>query len=293
MANKFLEPEFLRKLESLSVVARKVFMGQLVGERTNPKKGRSVEFADYRGYQMGDDFRYVDWNIYGRLEKLFVKLFREEEDLTFHLLVDASQSMAFGDPSKFEYALKIVAALSYIGLANLDRVSLYFFNAHTQKRTGPLRGKHQIFSIFQVLEEMSCSGETQFDRFIRNYALEAKIPGVAIVISDLLDPGGYTEGLLALRYHKYDVFLVQVVCEDELFPPWQGDLKLVDSETTEKWDITITPELLEHYGETCHKYFQGIENFCRRHEIDYLRTSTSIPFEDLILKYLRQGGLVK
>jgi uncharacterized protein (DUF58 family) len=293
MGKKFLESEFLQKLESLSIVARKVFRGQLVGERTSLKKGRSGEFADYRGYQMGDDFRYVDWNIYGRLGKLFVKLFREEEDLPFHLLVDASQSMAFGNPAKFEYALKIAAALSYISLINLDRVRLFFFSSHMQKRMGPVRGRSEIFHLFKFLEEMSCSGGTQFNQFIKNYAREAKNPGVAVVISDLLDSGGYSEGLLALRYHKYDVFLMQVVCEDELVPAWQGDLKLVDSETKEKCDITITPELLKRYRETGESYFKEIDDFCGKHEIDYLQTCTTIPLEDLILKYLRQGGLLK
>ncbi len=184
-----LTPDFLRKIERLSLVAKRVFPGQLRGERRSTKRGSSVEFADYRNYAVGDDFRRVDWNVYARLEKLFLKLFVEEEDLHVYVLIDASRSMEFGDPSKLLYAKRVAAALSYIALGNLDRVGLAALSDGMASILTPKRGKQSAFGVFEWLKSVKPSGATQLAQSIRDFSLRTSRPGLAIVISDFFEKG--------------------------------------------------------------------------------------------------------
>jgi len=287
-----LEPQFLNRLEQLSLVSRKVFAGQLKGEKRSTRRGTSVEFADYRDYSTGDDLRYIDWNTYARLDKLFLKLFVEEEDLHVYLLVDRSQSMAFGSPEKLEYARRVAAALGYIGLTNYDRVGVAFFADRLHATMFPVRGRGQVFSFFRFLEQARPQGVTSFDRSLREYALRTRRPGVAVVISDFFDPD-YEAGLKALLHRKFQVTLIHVFDRAELQPDFLGDLKLIDAETGAVREITVSPSLLREYQRTVDNFCAGLQRFCRRYGVDYIRTTTDAPFEDLILKYLRRTGLVR
>jgi uncharacterized protein (DUF58 family) len=286
-----LEPEFLRKLERLSLVAKRTFRGQLKGEKRSPRRGTSVEFADYRDYTPGDDLRRVDWNTYARLERLFLKLFMEEEDLHVYLLVDTSRSMGFGSPAKLAYAQRVAAALGYVGLTQEDRVGATLFAERLRATLPPTRGRGNVFTFFRFLEGARAEGVTSFGACLREYALRTRRPGVAVVMSDCFGADVET-GLKALLYRKFQVTLLHVLDREELQPTLVGDLKLIDSETGEAREITVSASLLRQYQRTVDAFCGGLQAFCRRYGVDYVRTTTDTPFEDLILKYLRRSGLV-
>ena len=286
---RIFDTEFLHKLEYLSLVSKKLHRGRARGEHLAYRRGTSLEFFDYRAYQPGDDFRYIDWNIFSRLDRLVVKLFSAEEDLSVHLLIDISRSMSYGDPRKIDYARKIGAALAYVGISNLDRVGLATFGSGI-KNTYPLRrSRRQVFALFDAISRISCRGGTHLNGSLEEYARKASQPGLAIVISDMLDPRGYQKGLLALLFRRFDVVLVQVLDETELVPEASGDLKLVDMETGKNIRVSFDESTREVYRKELGTYFREIEDFCLGRGIEYLRISTRVPFEDLILKYLRQG----
>lgn len=292
VTTSLLEPEFLRKLEQLSIVSKKVFAGQLKGERRSSRRGTSVEFADFRNYSLGDDLRYVDWNTFARLEKLFLKLFVEEEDLHVYLLIDGSQSMAYGSPAKFEYAKRIAAALGYIGLTNLDRVGATVFAEKMRDHLPPTRGRQQVFPYFSFLERAQAGGRTSLAASLKEYALKTRRPGVAILISDFFDPEWET-GLKALLHRRFQVSAIHVLDRTELRPDLVGDLKLVDCETGEEREITISAGLLKDYQKTVDQFCGGIQETCRRYGADYIQAVTDQPFEDMILKWMRRAGLLR
>ena len=293
MVRQAFDREFLKRLDALSIVSRKVLTGRAKGERRSIRKGAGVEFQDYRPYTTGDDFRYVDWNIYSRLDRLLLKLFVEEEDLCVHLLVDGSASMGFGQPPKLDYALKVAAALGYIGLNNLERVALAHFAGGIARMLRPRRGRGQILPLLDFLSTVQAGGGTNLNGCLADYALRVQVPGVVVVLTDLLDPGGYADGLKALLQRRYEVFLLHVVSEEELRPQLRGDLTLVDAEGGDSREVSVDRGALERYQARLHGHFAEAERFCARHRVDYLRTSTAVPFQDLILRHLRRGGFLR
>ena len=287
-----LDATFLKKLERLSLATRRPFAGQMKGEKRSVKRGTSIEFADYREYTLGDDLRYVDWNTAARLDKLFLKLFVEEEDLYLALLLDTSKSMDFGDPKKLHYAVRLAAALGYIGLSNYDRVSVQPYAAALGKPLPTQRGKGGVLPFFAYLERLQASGETGIAASLHRFAATVRNKGVAIVLSDLFDPN-WQDGLRALLARGYQVAVLHTLSEDEIKPTLLGDLRVIDSETGEIKEMSVNPQLMARYQQTFDTFCGEIEAFCHRYGVDYLRTSTALPFEDLVLKYMRQGGLVK
>ncbi len=288
-----LDDEFLRKLEQLSLLARRLRMGATRGENISIRRGAGLDFADYRLYQPGDDFRYLDWNIYSRLHKLFVKIFKAEEDLTVHLLVDTSGSMDYGNPSKLWYAKRVAAALGYLAVNNLDRVGVSAFAEGIEHSMQPVRQKRQVFTLFDYIDSLKPSGRTAFNRSLTDYSVRTRRPGLAILITDLLDPAGYQRGLRALTYRRFDVLVVQILHEDELAPQFSGPYRLVDMETDSEAELTVDTETIGEYRARLTTYLEGIESFCLSHDIEYLRTSTAIPFEEVVLSYLRRGVFVR
>lgn len=291
-ASTLLEASFLRRLEALTLRSRRIYRGMLRGERRSRTMGRGVEFADYRPYQVGDDFRYVDWNIYSRLDRLFIKLFSEEEDINVHLFVDASHSMDWGAPSKLEYAVRLAAAIGYVGLHALDRVGAVAFSDRVRGTLAPHRGRAQTIRLFDFLAGISGGGPSDLRAAMREYVFRTRRRGLLIVISDLWIPDGYEEGLKLAQYHRFEPFLIHVVSEDEVSPTVRGEARLVDVETGAASEVTVDGYALEAYTRARDAYFAGVERFCVQHQIDYLRTATTIPFEDLVLRYLRMGGLL-
>jgi uncharacterized protein (DUF58 family) len=284
------DEEFLRKLQRLEFLARKIFRGLLRGEHAAPRRGRGLEFHDFRQYRPGDDFRHIDWNIYSRLDQLFLKLRASEEDVTLHLIVDASASMGFGEPSKFDHARRLAAALACIALHNFDRVGVSAFAGGLGAVLPPGRARHHLGSLLAFLGGLPCAGETRFSAALRDFATQARNPGLAILISDLLGADDAEEGIEALCHRGHELVVIHLLAESEIDPPLEGALRLVDCETGEGLDVTVDEELRRLYRLRLDRHLRGVESFCRRRGIEYLRASTAIPFEDVVLKYLRQGA---
>jgi len=288
-AESFLDEDFLRKLERVKILAQKGIKGPTKGEHNSWRSGASLEFLDYRKYQVGDDFRYVDWNVYGRLDKLFLKLFRAEEELSIHILLDMSLSMGSGNPPKEIYAKKITAALAYIGLANLDRVGVTSFTDSLGESQSPRKGRQVYKSILHYLLSIQPKGKTDFNSCLTEYASTCKRPGIAIILSDLLDQKGFEKGLEALQYRKFDITLLQVLDHEELFPSLRGYIVLNEVETHETKKITLDRALLTLYREKMRGFLENIKGFCIESGINYYLSDTSIPFEDFLLEYLTKG----
>lgn len=284
---------FLKKLEYLNIVARKVFAGSQRAERKTRTSGSGIEFADHRNYNRGDDFRYIDWNVYGRVDKLLLRLFEEEEDLYIYVLLDCSHSMTIGDPIKLHYAMQVAAALSYVGLANLDRVGIIPFAEELRGRMPPARGKGRIFKVFDFLSHIEIGGETSLDNCITKFVHQNKRRGLVVLISDFYDPAGFRSALNTLRYNKYEPFVLQLFDESEVNPNLHGDLTLVDCETGDQKEVTISRSLLESYKEEHAKYCQELEAFCTKRAIPYFRSRTNFPFDELVLSIFRKGGFLR
>jgi len=291
---KLFDERFLKTLEHLHMVSRKVFAGTLQAERRNRKIGSGIEFADHRTYARGDDFRYIDWNLYGRLDKLLLRLFEEEEDLYIYILIDVSDSMAIGSPlPKLHYAMQVGAALSYVGLANLDRVAIIPFSDRLIARMPPSRGKNRIFHVFEFLRQCDLGGKTELAECMKDFVTQNKRKGLAVVISDFYDPTGFQQGLNTLRYHKFEPFVLQVYDQREAEPKLHGDLALVDCETGDVKEVTITKALLEAYTREHEAYCKELEAYCTKYAMPFFRTHTGIPFDELVLKIFRSGGFLR
>lgn len=288
-----LTSEFLRRLEMLELVSKKVMAGRMKGDRLSRRKGRGSEFADYRPYTVGDDLRFLDWNLFGRMEKLFLRLFLEEEDLTIYLLVDNSKSMVYGTPEKLRYAKQVAAALGFVGLINMDRVVIESLGGEGVNRSPLFRGRPSLWRMMRFLDGISPTENCDFNRALRGFSLRATGQGVAIVLSDFLDKDGYEEGLRYLTARNLDIYAVQILAEEEINPPYTGDLKLTDLEDDDEAEVTISAPLLKRYQETLSAYRAGLNNFCTHRGMSYLFTSNLVPFEKLVLGYLRARGLLR
>ena len=283
----FFTSEFLAQLERLSLLSRRVFRGRVKGERRSLRRGHSVEFCDYRAYGVGDDLRYVDWNIYGRLDRLHVKLFVDEEDLCLHLIVDASASMNFGTPTKLDSAVRIAAALGFVGLVNLERVGIGVLRDRVAEGWPPTRGRNQVPGLLDFLGRVEPSGATSLNEGLANYAARSRQAGLAVVISDLLDPGGYESGIRALLERRFDVHLVHVLSPEEMNPELAGDLRLVDSETGEMRELSMDGDAVRAYRDRLRQFLERAETFCRTKEIGYHRIVSDAPIEEFVLAQLR------
>jgi len=287
------DDEFLKKLEYLSIISKRVFAGHFKAERRARRHGTGVEFADYRAYVAGDDFRHLDWKAYLRLNKLILRLFEEEEDLPIYFFVDTSQSMTYGSPSKLDYARRIAAALCYIGLANLDRAYVVTYADKIRSELPPQRGKGRIFKVFRFLEDVTPGGETNAREAFKTYCTEARRRGLAVVISDFMDPAGFQNGIDILRHFRHDIFVIQVTSHEEVAPVLKGELVLVDSESNLSREITVTPGVLAAYRAEFARFGEEFEAYCAKYQLGYLRTVTDYPFEELVLKVFRQGRFLK
>src|SRR5713101_2908088 len=272
-----LSPDFLAQLERLALVSRRAFRGRVKGERRSPRKGISVEFSDYRAYGVGDDIRYVDWNIYARLDRLYLKLFVDEEDLCLNLLLDASASMEFGEPSKLAYGARLAAALGFVGLVNLERVGVGVLRERMADGWSPARGRNQALPLMDFLSRLRPSGQTSLNDGLSQYTLKCREAGVAVLISDLMDPAGFDRGLKALLERSFDIHVIHVLSADEMNPTFGGDLRLLDAETGELRDLTLDAEALRAYRQRLHEFFERTEQFCRSKEISYYRVVTDTP----------------
>lgn len=292
--DEVFDEAFLRKLERLDLVARKLRSGAMRGERRSTKRGQSVEFADFRLYSHGDDLRRVDWNVYARTERAFIKLFVEEEDRTVHLLLDCSPSMDWGADSahKLTWARRAAAALGYIALAGLDRVSLATLGEGVAGQLAGQRGTRAFFRLLDFLGNTGpVAGAGDLDAALTAYAGRARQPGPAFVFSDLLVAGGGKAGLTALAAHGYEPNVIHILAPDELDPALAGELQLIDSETGATRDLTVDEAALRRYRRGLADWQRDLAAFCAGRGWPYLPISTATPFEDVILNALRRGGI--
>lgn len=290
---------FLSKLEQLHLLSRKIFRGRQRAERKSQQLGSSLEFADYRNYTPGDDLRTIDWNIYGRLDRLFIKLFEEEQDLPVYFLVDASASMRWSPRAdaltKFDQARRIAASLAYIALANLDRVNVFYFAAGLGADAGMSRGKSQFHKLLEFLRRApeDATAGTQLLATLRTFAQRAKRRGLVFLLSDFFDPAGYDEALRLMRFHQFETHAVQIMDPTERDPQLRGDLRLLDAEGAAPLDISSDDALLRHYKTGIEAFLKSLETFCARQQITYVQASADVPFEDLVLRVLRNGAMVR
>src|SRR5687768_7505352 len=269
-----LTPELLRRLEQFQLLAARRAKSSAKGERRSRARGQSVEFADYRNYVAGDDLRYLDWNLFGRLDRLFLKLYEEERELPVRIFLDASESMSFGDPRKFDFARQVAAAIGYVALCGFDRVTIQVFpdNPEESAIRGALRavrGRKTALTFFQNLNQLSAGGPANFNASLRRGALEARQAGVAVVLSDFLDPAGYEPGLNALVGRGFQVNAVQILAPEELNPSTYGDLKLVDAESGSIQEVTFGKYRLKSYQQTVQNFCQRLREFCQSRGIRF------------------------
>ncbi|HEY3314136.1 MAG TPA: DUF58 domain-containing protein [Bacillota bacterium] len=290
---RLFDADLLKRIEALSIVVHKSLAGRHAGHRRSPRKGSSVEFADFRNYTAGDDFRQVDWNAYARFERLYLKLFMEEQDTTIHAFVDTSASMTWGKPSKARLARQMAGALAYLGLTSFDQVGLGGLGRGLDRYYPPVRGRGEIWRIFQFLEYLPDAGETDLGRSLKEFGRYRRGPGIAFVISDLLTPLGYRDGLNYLRFLGQEVFVIQVLSSDELAPEIAGDARLTDVETGQFQDVSATPGLIRAYRERLTAYVNEVRDFCRRHEIGFWQVSSDEKADEVIAKSLRRAGIVR
>ena len=293
----------LRKITQLTLVAHQVRSGWMKGERRSVKRGTSIEFADYRNYTPGDDLRRLDWNVFARLDKPYLKLFEEEEDLVVHVLLDVSQSMDFGDgeQNKFLFSVRLAAALGAIALANSDWLTITSIRQTEGPRQagdavshfGPTRGQFNTLSMLQFMESQKPSGKTDLSQSLRDYISMTRRPGLAFLISDLFTAGTYHDALAHLQGRGFEVMIIHVLSPDELDPPLAGDLRLVDIETGLVQEVSVDHEMRGQYKKRLENWRQEIEDDCQKRGARYLGINTSQPWDRVILQEMRQLGVVK
>jgi uncharacterized protein (DUF58 family) len=302
-----LTPELLRRLEQFQLLAARKSKSSAKGERRSRARGQSVEFADYRNYVAGDDFRYLDWNLYGRLDRLFLKLYEEERELPVRIFLDASESMTFGEPRKFDFARQVAAAIGYVALCGFDRVSLRIFpDLSALPDNGPesgirtpelaargalrsVRGRKSALQFLQNLAAVTAGGPATLNEALRRGALETRHTGLAVVLSDFLDPAGYEAGFTALVGRGFQVSAVQILAPDELNPATYGDLRLVDSETGGSQEVTFGKFRLKAYQQTVQNFCQRLREFCTTRGISFFTAGSDMSLEQMLLKQLREA----
>ena len=301
-----LTPELLRRLEQFQLLAARRAKSSARGERRSKARGQSVEFADYRNYVAGDDFRHLDWNLYGRLDKLFLKLYEEERELPVRIFLDASESMTFGVPPKFDFARQIAAAVGYVALCGFDRVTVHVFPDVDPNAASPdpaafsaemaargalraVRGRKSSMEYFQNLSQLSARGPVDFNEALRRGAMVARQPGVAVVLSDFLDAAGYETGLNALIGRGFHVNAVQILASEELNPATCGDLRLIDCETGGMQEVTFGKYRLKAYQQSVQNFRQRLREFCQGRGVRFFSVSSDTSLEQLLLNQLRQA----
>ena len=294
--DELIDSKLMARLDVLDVISRKVFLGKVQGERRSKRRGVSVEFADYRHYAHGDDLRFVDWNVYARLDRLFLKIFLEEEDLSLVIAIDSSASMNWGNPNKFLFSLRLAMALGYIGLVNHNRVSLYCFDSEGIRPNTNLRGRRRTQDMGRWLINQEPAGGSNFNDAMRTIALGRQGKGVMIILSDFLYKDGYEKGLRYISGGGFDTFCIQVLSPDEVDPAKHGlagDLRLVDIEDEDTAEVTVSAPLLKRYRENLSAYCGKLREFCVRRGMSHLTIESSVDMSTLLMDYLRKRGLLK
>lgn len=284
MAERIFNEDFFSKLNKINLSINLKLSSGTQGGRKSKAKGVSVEFSDYREYMHGDDFRRIDWNAYGRFDKFFIKVFMEEREGIFNLFLDTSKSMDYGKENKKNMALKIVAALSYVALNNLDRVNINLLDSGNIQVLKEVSGSRAFQRIIKDLENISFDGTTSLTQSIKKRPIKNK--GMSIVVSDFLDNLGLKdleEALKYLAFKKQEIILIQVLALEEIKPELNGEITLIDSETNENIKISLTPNLIKEYEKTLYSYKKSIENLVKKYNGKFISVNSSMEIEEVIL----------
>ncbi len=291
MKERVFDAEFLKKLDSIVINVRMAMSEGTGGNRKSRSKGSSVEFSDFREYSMGDDFRRIDWNAYGRFDKHFVKQFMEEREAVVNIFIDCSRSMDFGSPKKYIYGLKLAGVLAFLALNNLDRVCLNGVSGSDLKQSTAVVGRTMYDRCIGFLEGLDFTGETSLNEAIKKKDIKGR--GISIIISDFFSPGGIEEAVKYLMYKKQDVALVHILSKEEIQPELNGQVRLLDSETGKAVDIAVTPVLLKQYERALESFEAGLREFCARMGVAYVRLSSDESVEKAVLEDFTRSGIIR
>lgn len=290
---RLTDEDFLHRLANLKFIVKGRRQGKFVGAHYSPRAGVSLEFADYRPYFEGDDFRYVDWNVYGRSDHLLVKIFTREVDLPLYLILDLSGSMEVGDPPKAWYAARLAAALSYVGLRTMDRVGIYPFTDRLAVGIPPRQGMKHLFNIFRYLEAIEPGGRTALDNALDEFVKQTAESGLVFIISDLLSPAGYQRGLSHLLHRGDQVVILQVLAPEDLIPQMSGEAEIEGVEEEGRLDLTVGSQSVAVYRNRLVAHNEEIRAFCINRGITYLQIPTDTALEEVIYHKLRAGRVIR
>lgn len=288
-----IDEAFLSRLANLKVIVKGRRKGRLAGRHASPRLGVGVEFAEYRDYTPGDDFRHIDWNVYGRLDRALVKSFVHEDDLPIYLLVDLSASMRLGSPSKALYAARVAVALAYLALRGQDRVGLVPFTDRLLRVVPPRHGMGQVAHIVRALEQASPAGTTSLDAALAEFVATSRESGLVFLISDFLSASGYEEGLARLFYRRDEVVVIQVLDPAELRPTFDGSVLLVEAETGRELSLSVGRDALALYGQRLDAHLEALRRYLSDHHTPHILAPTDLPLEALIHEKLRAGGILQ
>jgi len=292
-ANDPFDSAFLARLEYLRIVSRRLAAGTSAGRRTGRRTGPGLEFAEHRAYVPGDDFRHIDWAAFGRLERLLLRLCQQEEDLGIDFLLDASASMATGAPAKVDHARRLTAALAYVGLASLDRVRIFAVDAGVRTHLEAGRDRAHVLGVLDFLRGLSAEGKTDLARSVEAYLAHAPRPGLAVLVTDLMDPGGYARPFTLLAGRGFEAWCLHVTDPADLAPPGTGDLAVADAETGETLGVHLTADVRERLAREAERFAAEARAWCLGRGIGYAEAPTRTPADAMVLDVLRRGGLVR
>ncbi len=285
--------DFLRQLEGLHLLARQISRGRQRAERRSVKRGAGLEFADYRGFSAGDDIRAIDWSVYARSRHLLLKLFEEEEDLHVHLLLDATASMAWGEPSKFDVARRLIAGLAYLTLANLDRAGVSTIGPVDQGAWAPSRGRARFLRLLRFLESRTTDpGTCELAPSIGRWLATRPRRGLVLWVTDAW--GATLEdtfvALDRLRYARHDLGLIQIRHASECEAGELGEFELEHVENGERKPLIIDRAAASAYREAVKTYETRLADYCRRHGIAFLTADATESPVEVLRRSLVKGG---
>ncbi|NLM97711.1 MAG: DUF58 domain-containing protein [Halanaerobiaceae bacterium] len=289
----FFDSDFLKFLETMRIILKLNYISEFTGERAGKQRGSGMDFKDYRHYEIGDDYRYIDWNLYSRLEQLYLKEFIEEKGSSIFLMIDNSDSMSIGSPSKLEKAVQIAAALGYIGLIQMDRVAVAFFSDKLNSVSRLLGGKNQAHTLFSILEGVETAGKTDICKSISAFINSHKKPGLLVLLSDFICAEDFFQGIKILKIHGWRVLLIHILAEEDINPRLEENLNLLDVETNEKKEIYIDEELLDNYQKNIGEYYKYIDDSVKKFSLAYIRTDTGRDLKEIICRLLGPGREIK
>lgn len=285
-------PDFLTKLEYLSIMSKRVFRGSLLAQRRTMQLGSGIEFSDHREYATGDDLRYFDWNVYARHGDLLLKRFQEEQDLHVYLMIDCSRSMGFGSPPKFDLARQLTAALAYIALADLDRIAVVAYANDIISEFPVTRGKARILALMKYLESLSTVGtDTNLSKAVQGLLHRGTRNGLVVVLSDLFDPNGFSRGFDQLRSRRFEAHVLQLHDPKEADPKLLGDAELEDVENGSIRMVTINERMLRRYKQLFTDHQTSVRDYCRRYGLSCTQSPSIVPFDQLMMTMMRSAAI--